>query len=1104
MPKNRPHIPEAQRQRKVIKEKFTKYAPGRITLQVLGTGAVGAPRSLYVFSDQSRYLFNCGEGTQRLAHEHKMKLAKLEHMFITQNTWNNIGGLPGTALTIQDVGVPQITLHGPRGLDEIFNATRRFVVLRDLNIEVADCSERTHFEDNVMRVKYVPVRKKNKSLNKDGNLSMEEDYYSGNDKKQQDSESPKELEDCTDYYAHEQPRNYYKSNVEVTRSSYLKHHKGTVLCYVCKLHPRPGTLNLDKCVKFGVPTGPLLGKLKLGENVVLPSGVTIHSADVCEPDDPGPVFLVVDCPSEDYLDSFITRPEFKLHQQHASSDEMFAYLVVHFTPSHIMCHPKYKSWMRDFKPSTQHLSINDANTCMGSESVHRIQYKLNMLYDHFFPLLGDKGSKYKIEPLTCSTKRSKMDTDAYDGDTTISSDISGMSNLSEDPCKVNTFCNFHLRPKRGLDKTNELLIKPTEYIEETMLEKGFANELHKLRETLREKIHTLRVRAYPKFLFLGTGSCIPNKTRNTSGILYQPSEGTNILLDCGEGTYGQLIRFYGPETTKEVLCNLRAIFISHLHADHHIGLIGVLQGRHKALTETNKVTAQKILLLAPRQIMTWLKFYDEYFEAIAHEFELVPNDELIFDEQTLFEGTKVRLYYRLGMTEIGTTPVRHCPNAFGVAFTSRDGHKICYSGDTMPSENLINLGNRCDLLIHEATMEDELEVEAVAKMHSTTSQAIEVGKNMNAKYIILTHFSQRYAKLPRFNENFNESVGIAFDNMQVRLDELPVLPLLYPALRVMFAEQYEEIENKSLKRQMKQERSTSNSSLSTTISSARDTETTQSSTKTSETVPVKDSIDNDNNVANIVHVAKSLPPITVIEVPNVQKSSEILQPVSGNEPPTLEKIHKPEILGAPKQLNNFVPALRQPIAPGNGCNASNAASSVRPKLSEIFAKITNNNKYSIHSSFKQSATKAQKSVKKTFNYLKTPCPTKPLRPQFLRDPTNINQKTSLFQKPTFNEVSNADSKSDKSKTSSKRSYSISTIHSRSKKANARPVSEGGIKLSEANFLKKTFTSSLFGSDIKKVPFIKTRNLSQDKPKLSRVAHFVPKINLTFPSGSHRD
>lgn len=74
-----------------------------------------------------------------------------------------------------------------------------------------------------------------------------------------------------------------------------------------------------------------------------------------------------------------------------------------------------------------------------------------------------------------------------------------------------------------------------------------------------------------------------------------------------------------------------------------------------------------------------------------------------------------------------------------------------------------------DLLIHEATMEDELAAEAVIKMHSTTSQAIEVGRLMKAKYTVLTHFSQRYAKLPRFNDNFTGNVGIAFDNMQVCL-----------------------------------------------------------------------------------------------------------------------------------------------------------------------------------------------------------------------------------------------------------------------------------------------------------------------------------------------
>jgi len=54
-------------------------------------------------------------------------------------------------------------------------------------------------------------------------------------------------------------------------------------------------------------------------------------------------------------------------------------------------------------------------------------------------------------------------------------------------------------------------------------------------------------------------------------------------------------------------------------------------------------------------------------------------------------------------------------------------------------------------------------------LHSTTSQAIDVGMKMNARFILLTHFSQRYAKVPVFNESFSSQVGIAFDNMKVSL-----------------------------------------------------------------------------------------------------------------------------------------------------------------------------------------------------------------------------------------------------------------------------------------------------------------------------------------------
>jgi ribonuclease Z len=150
-----------------------------------------------------------------------------------------------------------------------------------------------------------------------------------------------------------------------------------------------------------------------------------------------------------------------------------------------------------------------------------------------------------------------------------------------------------------------------------------------------------------------------------------------------------------------------------------------------------------------------------------------------------------------GVESIG---VKHCPNAYGIAFIHKDGWKITYSGDTMPCDNLVILGENSDVLIHEATMEDELKHEAVIKQHSTTSEAIQIGQRMKAKFVLLTHFSQRYAKVPIINEQFDDNVGIAFDNMSVRLKDLRKIPLFYPALKCMFADHCEEMEFKTQKK----------------------------------------------------------------------------------------------------------------------------------------------------------------------------------------------------------------------------------------------------------------------------------------------------------------
>lgn len=202
--------------------------------------------------------------------------------------------------------------------------------------------------------------------------------------------------------------------------------------------------------------------------------------------------------------------------------------------------------------------------------------------------------------------------------------------------------------------------------------------------------------------------------------------------------------------------------------------------------------------------------YDLRVERLKDTFELIHNDNMMLQP---LDDERVR---SLGLKQIQTCLVRHCPHAFGIAIEMDNNSnaeflkdeerlKVTYSGDTMPADYLLKIGKNSTVLIHEATMEDDLEYEAKCKSHSTISQAIEQGKKMEAKYTILTHFSQRYAKIPRM-ENVDNNVGIAFDNMELTMNDLPLLHMFIEPLKLMFNEHCQDMEQKALKRQYKQER----------------------------------------------------------------------------------------------------------------------------------------------------------------------------------------------------------------------------------------------------------------------------------------------------------
>ena len=127
---------------------------------------------------------------------------------------------------------------------------------------------------------------------------------------------------------------------------------------------------------------------------------------------------------------------------------------------------------------------------------------------------------------------------------------------------------------------------------------------------------------------------------------------------------------------------------------------------------------------------------------------------------------------KLGLREMATCFVDHCYGAQAVSLTFLDGFKVSYSGDCRPSALFAKIGQDSTVLIHEATLEDDLAGDALAKKHSTTSEAIGVGIAMRARRLVLTHFSQRYSKIPVL-EQFNVD-GIKFEEAAVEDETVPM------------------------------------------------------------------------------------------------------------------------------------------------------------------------------------------------------------------------------------------------------------------------------------------------------------------------------------------
>ncbi|GFS03789.1 zinc phosphodiesterase ELAC protein 2 [Elysia marginata] len=755
---------------KKVKPMQTKV-PSTVNIVVIGTGGPGTSHSLLVTTETTRYMFNCGEGTQRLAAMSKglraaafAKLSGLENIFITHKSWENTGGLLGLSMTLESQlnpeskvymakkaeGPPQkptctarpaqITIHGPPGVEKIALMARKFSESANLDIVKSEGT----FSDAALSVHAVP-------------------FYN-------DSKEVRQVQET------EPVTKKFKKNEQTLPETSVAY------AYICQPKPALGKINVEKCLDAGITIGPMVGKLQRGETVTLENGTVVRPEQVldavCTERRP---FLIIECPSLSFMPSLSANSDISPRMT-SSGEDSFA-LVVHMSSEKVFRSEEYQEWMSRFSGTTKHLVLNRSAEEADLIRVRTHQAMLNLVSQDIFPILPSASARLPNGTKDISSESTVFATSGmhyvYRG-----KDLGFQFSSDEfDHAETQKSCLNDNELREQLEALNQ---------SQTTSSPAEKNGTHS---------------RFPTVVFLGTGSSEPNRIRGQSCIVVELSADTVIILDCGEDSFGQLHRFYGGEEAKRILQKVKAIFVSHMHGDHHLGLFTLLKERKNAFAVDN-IPFSPVFLLSPIQMRRWLRFYHHEMESLSHLLRFVKHQtdmKTFADNFNLPTATVEDVKQKLQLEEYEAVAVDHCKNAFGVVFKHKTGCKMVYSGDTRPCDNLVEAGMDCDILIHEATHEDALIAHAKASKHSTFSEAMDVGRRMKAKHVILTHFSQRYPHMvPLFDMQLPENVGIAFDNMQVCPKVLDTLPRLISPLTTLFSEKLQHLEIKRIKRTREQ------------------------------------------------------------------------------------------------------------------------------------------------------------------------------------------------------------------------------------------------------------------------------------------------------------
>ena len=269
--------------------------------------------------------------------------------------------------------------------------------------------------------------------------------------------------------------------------------------------------------------------------------------------------------------------------------------------------------------------------------------------------------------------------------------------------------------------------------------------------------------------FLGTAATRPTVRRNVSAIALQ-REGDSFLLDCGEGTQRQMMRYGTGFAVQDV-------FVTHLHADHFLGITGLLrtmalQGRADPLRvfgpASSRATLEQVVSLGVDRVPFPLEI-DELDAGSRVEYGDYDVVAFPVDHRTSALGYAFVEHERLGRFDVERARALGVPEGelFGklhmgqavevdgrqiepadVVGPPRPGRSVVYTGDTRPSEATKEIAKDASLLIHEATFGNEEAERAGQTYHSTAGGAAALAAEAGVRRLYLTHISARYSDDP--------------------------------------------------------------------------------------------------------------------------------------------------------------------------------------------------------------------------------------------------------------------------------------------------------------------------------------------------------------------